>query len=256
MAATSPHSEWLPAQTARPVEGAAPARWNDRSDDPFNRYYRYPVARLLVRGLVKTPITPDQVNFVEPFLAAAAGYFVTFADARHLTLCALLFEARSLLHCTASTLASARQPTSAGARDADRTAGWLGPIFLLLGLFWHLHLHTPASGAWSQYFSVNGVILLVLLQGAMRLFSAEYYRSKLASIFEREPSSPLPRVLAFLCGISSGDAFLSVVTATLLLNRLWEGQLFFASVGCVWMVGVMLLNSWFVRSASRRWAIA
>ena len=256
MAATSPHSEWMPAQTGLPGDGVAPVRWKDLSDDPFNRYYRAPLARLLVRGLVKTPITPDQVSFLQPFLAAVAGYFLTFADARHLTLCALLFEARSLLRCTASALAAARQEANPGVHAASRTADGLSTFFLCAGLFWHLHLHAPASGAWSQYVSVNGVLVLVLLQGAMRLLSAGYYGRTLASIAQREPSALRTRLLALLWGISSGDAFLSAVVVTLLLNRLWEGQLFFASVGLLWMVGVVLLNGWFVRSTSRRWAVA
>jgi phosphatidylglycerophosphate synthase len=70
------------------------ACWKERLDDPLNRFYRYPVARLLVRGLLRTSITPNQVTFVQPILAGVAGYLVTYADRRHLILAAALFELR------------------------------------------------------------------------------------------------------------------------------------------------------------------
>jgi hypothetical protein len=44
----------------------------------MNRLYRYTLARLLVRGLLKTRVTPSQVSVVQPVLAVVAGYLVMF----------------------------------------------------------------------------------------------------------------------------------------------------------------------------------
>jgi hypothetical protein len=149
MATTSPHSEW----TFDPgVDTAAKP-----SDDPFNRFYRAPLARLFVRGLQRTRITADLLTFVQPLLAAVAGYFLTFADLRHLVLAVLLFEARAILACTAGALARAQQQPA-----PDRVASWLSLFFLGVGLAWHFHLYPP-SGAWSDYLAVHGVLLLALL---------------------------------------------------------------------------------------------
>ena len=48
-------------------------RLKDRLEDPVSRVFRYPLARWIVRGLVKTSITPDQVTLVQPLFFASAG---------------------------------------------------------------------------------------------------------------------------------------------------------------------------------------
>jgi phosphatidylglycerophosphate synthase len=287
-------------------------------EDPFNRCYRYPLARLLVSGLVKTPITPDQMIFVQPFLAALAGYFIFFGDAAHLALGALLFETRAILACVKTTLAHERGEIHPAGHAGDAMADWLGAFFLYAGIVWHFHLHPPPLGAWSGYLSVNGVLLLAIFQAAVRSSAADHFKRKYTSILERgrdetvealrrkllavrpeasifehidvfigrmcyfcfehkrfEPqrcgsarcddslkqllcdeSSTSVRIVGLLWGISNGDAFLSLVVLSLLTNQLWIGQLFFASAGVLWIVAVILLNSWFIRSAPRRSKLA
>jgi hypothetical protein len=153
MAATSPHSEWT-FDAPRSPGGLAAL---DPPPRAINRYYRAPLARLFVRGLARTPITADLLTFVQPLLAAVAGYFLTFSDTRHLVFGVLLFEVRAILAFTALALARTQQkPTP------DSSAGWLSLFFLIAGLAWHFHLHPP-SGAWSEYLVVNGVLVLALL---------------------------------------------------------------------------------------------
>jgi hypothetical protein len=67
-----------------------------------------------------------------------------------------------------------------------------------------------------------------------------------ASLRARERSR-LARVVAALWSVSNGDAFLTIVVLSMLAGRLWEGQLFFATVGPVWIVAVIALNVWFSR---------
>lgn len=120
-----------------------------RMEDPFNRQYRYPVARWIVRALVRTPVTPNQVTLVQPLFAALAGYLVTFDDPRALVAGALVFELRSILDCVDGALARAKSTASPAAHAIGALADWLGVTFLYAGIFWHVHLHPPPGGPWS-----------------------------------------------------------------------------------------------------------
>jgi phosphatidylglycerophosphate synthase len=300
----------IPDSTEDRAPLSAPGVWKERLDDPFNRFYRYPLARLLVRGLISTPVTPNQLSFVQPFLAGAAGYCLTFPDRRHLVMAAVLFEVRSILDCADGTLARARHQESPGGHAVDAIADWLATALLYAGIFWHFRLYPPHSGAWSHYFSVGGVLFLALAQGALRSFAADHYKVKYISVFEQErdgtvealcrkvralgPESslfsrvevliaraehlafehervdvdrvtdctervsrlrarsgtPQARLVAFLWSISNGDAFLSLVTFSILAGRLWEGQLFFAIAGVPWIALVLVLNARFVRGSA------
>ena len=163
-----------------------PVGWKIRLEDPLNRYYRYPLARRLVSSvLVKTPITPNQVSILTVFFAMAAGYMVTFDDPWHLVAAAALFEMRSILDCADGTLARAKNMTSPMGHAIDGVADWLGVIALYVGIFWHFSLHPPPSGAWSQYLSTNGILILAVVQAAVRSFAADYFKLKYCSIFER-----------------------------------------------------------------------
>src|SRR5262245_9092117 len=53
--------------------------WRRRFEDPFNTYYRYPIARAITRVLLRTgvAVSPTQVSLLQPFFAAAAGYLLT-----------------------------------------------------------------------------------------------------------------------------------------------------------------------------------
>ncbi|MCC6554779.1 MAG: CDP-alcohol phosphatidyltransferase family protein [Polyangiaceae bacterium] len=298
--------------------GAVPGGWKMRLEDPLNRYYRYPIARLIVRALMRTPVTPNQVTLVQPLIAAFAGYLVTFDDWQHLALAAVVFEVRSILDCADGALARAKRMVSPAGHAIDGLADWLGVTFLYAGIFWHFHLHPPPPGPWSAYLSTNGILLVALFQAATRSFAADYYRLKYVSIFEqgrdetveilrrkvralgpsssffahfdvfigrmghlsfehewfdperstsstgddqvkqliREEGSPMTRLIGVLWSISNGDAFLSMIVLSLLLNQLWLVQVFFASVGLVWIFAVIFLNGWFVRGATRRAKLA
>jgi phosphatidylglycerophosphate synthase len=77
-----------------------------------------------------------------------------------------------------------------------------------------------------------------------------------AKALQRNEQSPRTKLVAALWSISNGEAFLTIVCVTAVFGRLWEGQLFFASFGTLWILGVIVLNGWFIRSASRRAKLA
>lgn len=295
------HAAFAPHEMA--PEPSEP-RWKERFDDPLNRVFRYPLARLIVRGLVHTPITPNQVTAVQPILAAIAGYFVAFGDHRRLVLAAVLFEIRSILDCVDGTLARAKKLTSGHGHAVDAVADWIGTLLLYAGIMWRFQLHPPPPGAWSRWLSVDAVLALVLAQAALRSFASDYFRAKIVSVFETgrddtveglrrkvralctqasifaridvaiglaghrcfagerfdadapdrsvaylrgRAGTPLARAVATAWGLTNGDAFLSIVILSMLANRLWEAQVFFATIGVVWVLAVIALSARLVR---------
>ncbi len=305
----------MPVSSDTPCTSAAgPAGWKRRLEDPTNTFYRYRVARPIARVLMHTPITPNQVSFVQPFLAALAGWLITYDDWPHLAAGAMLFEMRSILDCVDGTLAREKKMSSPSGHAIDALCDWLGVVLLYAGIFWHFRLHPPPSGSWSHILTVNGVILLALAQGAIRSFASDYYKTKYVSIFERgtdetiaalerklgalgarpsifaridvliakighlafehawfdparvdddaqeeqtkelarRESSPFARFLGAVWSVSNGDAFLTLVVLSIFLNEMWLGQVFFATIGTVWMATVVVLNTWFVKSATNK----
>jgi phosphatidylglycerophosphate synthase len=291
------------AITLEPPAGS----WKARLDDPFNRFYRYPLARLLVRRLVATPITPNEVTSLQPLFAAAAAALVASDDRGRALLGALFFEMRSVLDCVDGTLARATKHVTPGGHALDGAADWLGTGLLYAGLFWHFHVHPPPPGAWSRFLSVDAVLALALAQGGVRSFASDYYRRKYVSVFEHgrddaveslveraraagagasffarldagvgrvghlifeherfdagaparaaqralrlraREGSPAASVIAFLWSVSNGDAFLSMVVLSIVLDRTWQAQLFFATGGVAWIAVVVFLNARFSR---------
>lgn len=299
----------LVGATVGEAEGSRARAWTQRFADPANTYYRYPVARLIVRGLARTSITPNQVTAVQPFLSVLAAYWLHFGDAKHLLLGALAFEARSVLDCVDGELARAKGMTSAWGGAVARVGKVLSVGALYAGIFWHFRDNAPTPGAWSAYLSVGTVLTLAGLQGVARSLFGDYYARKYASIFETgrdetvealrqkalaigpgstflerselllsklvhlvlawrwfdlaQPASDIPaerlraresegatRLLGLLGSLSSADTFLTLVVVSAALDALWTGQLFFATVGVVWLVGVVVYNAWL----TRRWA--
>ncbi|WP_437956438.1 CDP-alcohol phosphatidyltransferase family protein [Sorangium sp. So ce119] len=137
------------SSTPAAQSGGVPGGRKMRMEDPLNRYYRYTIARWIVRALMRTPVTPDQVTLVQPLFAALAGYLVMFDDPRALVAGALAFELRSILDCVDGALARAKSMVSPAGHAIDALADWLGVTFLCAGIFWHFPLHPPpgARGA-------------------------------------------------------------------------------------------------------------
>lgn len=72
----------------------------------------------------------------------------------------------------------------------------------------------------------------------------------------REEHTPKAKLMGFLWSISNGDFFLSMVVASMLLNQLWLGQVFFATGGLLWIYAVIFANGSWVKGATRRAKLA
>jgi phosphatidylglycerophosphate synthase len=159
-------------------------RWKRLVEEPTNRFLYYPIAKGLVRLLVKTPITANQVTLVQPLIAAVAGYLISFGDWRYMALGALTFELRSLLDCVDGSLARAKKTSSPNGHALDALCDWLGVVFLYGGIYAHFLFNPPPVGGWSAYLPMGAVIGLALFQGAMRSFAHDYFMRKFGSILE------------------------------------------------------------------------
>lgn len=75
---------------------------------------------------------------------------------------------------------------------------------------------------------------------------------ELVDALRREENAPGTRALAFLWGISNGDAFLTYVMIALLTGKLWLLQELYATVGIVTIVALCMASSSFVKNVVRR----
>jgi hypothetical protein len=73
---------------------------------------------------------------------------------------------------------------------------------------------------------------------------------------QREEHSAYARFLGMLWSVSNGDAYLTVLVMTLLIDKLWIGQVVFATLGFVSIHLVVLLNWLWLRGAARRAKLA
>jgi phosphatidylglycerophosphate synthase len=292
--------------------------WKLQVEDPLNRFYRYPAARALVRLLVRTPISANQVTLVQPAFALGAAWLLQRSDPRALVLAALLLEIRGILDCADGELARAKKTSSPMGHALDGLVDWLCVAILYVGLWLRLRA-MPDVALGASHLGPTALLVIVLLQAALRSASADYFKQKYGAIFatgrdptdrelahklraaqadgagfllkaeatihrlehlffdlewfrldarehspsEDEPRHPLAdaretpaiRAIGWTWALSNGDAFLSLVTLAMACNRLWEAQLFFASIGPLWILAVLVANGLFLSRARRAQAI-
>ncbi|MCF8258880.1 MAG: CDP-alcohol phosphatidyltransferase family protein [Flavobacteriales bacterium] len=131
--------------------------------DPLNRFYRYPLCSILVRPLIRTPLTPNHVTAAHVAVALLSAWFVTRGSATDLIMAALLFELRNILDCLDGTLARAKKTSSLHGAVIDELADAAGVIALLAACGYHLYVTGTAYEAiWS---TIAVFILSVLMAG-------------------------------------------------------------------------------------------
>lgn len=182
---TSETSESTSGRTFAPIVG--PSGWKRRLEDPFNTYYRYPIALWLTKKLLRSRITPNQISGIQPLFAAGSGYLLTLDDYRYHVAAVVLFEIRSILDCVDGSLARARRTASPNGHAIDALCDWLGVVLLYLGIFGHIYKFGPQGfGAeWFTTVGALGVVFVAMMQGATRSFSFDYFKSKYLGIFEK-----------------------------------------------------------------------
>jgi phosphatidylglycerophosphate synthase len=123
-----------------------------KNDDSFinkairvERYINRPIASLLVRGLIKTPITPNGVTFISFFCGLAGAFFLSRGEYIYFILGGVFVQLSSILDCADGMLARSKDMcTDFGSYldlFLDRIVDFLIIIGISLGLY----------GAYSDY---------------------------------------------------------------------------------------------------------
>jgi len=114
--------------------------------EPINRYFHIPLARQLVKLLVKTPITPNQVTWASVILGLAAGYYFSRAEASSLLAGGILLEICMIFDCVDGQLARAKNLASDWGRIIDGIGDYTTGIAIVIGLWIGYPQSGPALG--------------------------------------------------------------------------------------------------------------
>ncbi len=107
--------------------------------DPVNRFYRYPLARLILPLVLRTPLTPNHITAIHVVMAFVAAWFVLQGGSNDLILAAAFYELRNVLDCLDGVVARAKKTASLHGAVIDELADGLGFTVLLLACGFHLY---------------------------------------------------------------------------------------------------------------------
>jgi phosphatidylglycerophosphate synthase len=161
--------------------------WKLRVEEPTNRFVYYPMARQLVKLLLKTPISANQVTIMQPFIAALAGILIAQQEHHFMIAGAVIFELRSFLDCVDGTLARAKKTCSPNGHALDALCDWIGVVCLYLGILFHFVRFPPPAGPWQAFLPASlywVVVWTAGVQGGFRSSAHDYFMRKYASIIE------------------------------------------------------------------------
>jgi len=144
--------------------------------DPLNRFYRYPLCSIIVRPLVRTPLTPDHVTGLHLGLAALAAWRVSQGD---LWQGALIYEVRNILDCLDGVLARAKRSSSTYGAVIDELADGAAFTMLLIAIVYHL-MQTNGGGLGLMAQGL-GVYALSILMAMNYVFQKNRFQVPLSS---------------------------------------------------------------------------
>lgn len=131
--------------------------------DPLNRFYRYPLCNVVVRPLLRTPLTPDHISLLHVSVAMLSAWYVVRGSAHDLVVAALLYELRNILDCLDGVLARARKTSSLHGAVIDEIADSLGFTALLIACGYHIYF----NGGGMTAFPLTLVVFILSVLMAM-----------------------------------------------------------------------------------------
>lgn len=147
-------------------------------DDPANRWYRYPVARGILRVAGGLPLRPDHITYLHTtFGILGAAVIATCTSRAALVLAFVLLEMRMILDCYDGVLARAKKLSSPRGRTLDELGDAVGYIAIVIGMSVHIARTHPEI-------PVAITILLgavVLATGAMSGHGYDFYKRRVGS---------------------------------------------------------------------------
>ena len=123
------------------LQKSAPKNGNDISS-PYvrvNRYINRPAASIIVRALIRTRVTPNQVSVCSFLLGVLAAFFFALGGHAYFILGGISIQMSSIVDCADGMLARARDESSEYGMFLDLFLDRLVEFFLLLGISYGLY---------------------------------------------------------------------------------------------------------------------
>ncbi len=140
----------------------------------MNRWYRYPLALRVVRRLVPSPVTPDQVTIGHTIVGVAAALVVPLGSRTALAVAALLWEVHLFFDCVDGVLARARGTASTRGHTIDVIGDTVALLALAAAMWAYLRAATPATFA-------RRLVLAMLASEGLAAWAHDFYRRTFAA---------------------------------------------------------------------------
>ncbi len=151
--------------------------------DPFNRFYRYPAARLLLPLALKTPLRPNHVTAIHASLGIVAGLLIARGRSTDFALAFVLAEARMILDCFDGVLARAKKLFSPNGRTIDEIGDMIGYVSMQLGALYFIRAHWPGENVVFFFFAC------LVVPGWMAM-TYDYYKRTFVSAMRGTDDDP------------------------------------------------------------------
>lgn len=148
------------------------------ADEPVCTYFYRPVAWPLVRLLIKTPLTPNQVTLIGLVVGMIAGVFYYYGGHLNYVLGAFFFFLASVIDCVDGPLARLRKSESEFGKFFEGIADFLVGGSVILGFSLNIH---------NQGKTGNALILCIAIMASIIINNMgwDYTRTQFFSIMKK-----------------------------------------------------------------------
>ncbi len=167
----------------------------DLASCPADRLWRYPLCRVMVRPVMRLPVTANHITLFHTMLAVMAGAIVSAGTPRAFVAAGVLFEMRAILDCFDGVVARAKGTSSPVGRALDQLGDSIGFASLMLGgLVCLARLHGWATAA--------AMVVVASLVAASGTAAWDFFRRRIASLL-RDGHDATEEEYVSLCRASS-----------------------------------------------------
>ncbi len=157
--------------------------------DPFNRFYRYPAARLLLPLALKTPLKPNHVTAIHACIGIIAGLLIARGRTTDFVIAFVLAEVRMILDCFDGELARAKKLFSPNGRTIDEIGDMVGYVSMQLGALFFIRARWPSEHAIAFFFGC------LIVPGWMAM-TYDYYKRTFVSAMRGTDDDPASVLVA------------------------------------------------------------
>jgi len=143
-----------------------------------NRWYRYPLAARVVRRLVATRVTADQVTVVRTLVGMAGAFAVTFGSRTALVVAGVLWEVHLFLDCVDGVLARARGTAGPRGHTIDVIGDTVALLALAAAMWAYVRASAPATDP-------GRLVLAMIASEALAAWAHDFYRRTFAAALTR-----------------------------------------------------------------------